>query len=164
MRIKMKKVLIIGCPGAGKSTFARRLHGETDLPLWHLDMIWHKPDKTNISREEFDKRLSEILKREEWIIDGNYDRTLETRFEVCDTVFLFDLPTETCIQGVENRIGKKREDMPWTEVTFDEEFRQWILDFPKRALPHIYELIEKYRDKNIIIFRSHEEADGYAVR
>ena len=61
----MKKVLVIGCPGAGKSTFARRLRDETGLTLYHLDMIWHKPDKTNITREEFDQRLFEILEKEE---------------------------------------------------------------------------------------------------
>ena len=160
----MKKVLVIGCPGAGKSTFARRLRDETGLPLFHLDMIWHKPDRTNISREEFDRKLSEILEKDEWIIDGNYDRTLEVRFKHCDTVFVLDLPTEICLQGVENRIGKKREDMPWIEEEFDEEFRQWILDFPNRALPHIYELIEKYTDKNIIIFRSHKELNDYRIR
>ena len=160
----MKKVLVIGCPGAGKSTFARRLREETGLPLFHLDMIWHKPDRTNISREEFDRKLTEILEKDKWIIDGNYDRTLEVRFKHCDTVFLLDLPTELCLQGVRNRIGCKREDMPWIEEEFDEEFREWILDFPNRALPHIYELTERYKDKKIIIFRSHKEINDYRIR
>ena len=159
----MKRILVIGCPGAGKSTFARRLRDETGLPLYHLDMIWHRPDKTNIGREEFDLRLSEIFEKDEWIIDVNYDRTLEMRFERCDTVFLFDLPTEVCLRGAESRIGKKREDMPWVEEEFDGEFRQWIVDFSKRALPHIYELTDKYKDKNIIIFRSHVEVDTYII-
>ncbi|MBQ3182448.1 MAG: AAA family ATPase [Clostridia bacterium] len=160
----MKKILVIGCPGAGKSTFARRLRDETGLPLYHLDMIWHKPDKTNISREGFDEKLSEILDKDEWIIDGNYDRTLEVRFKRCDTVFLLDLPTEVCLQGVRNRIGKKRDDMPWVEDELDEEFKTWILDFPKKTLPHTYELIEKYRDKNVIVFKSHNEIDNYRIR
>ena len=159
----MKRILVIGCPGAGKSTFARRLRDETGLPLYHLDMIWHRPDKTNIGREEFDLRLSEIFEKDEWIIDVNYDRTLEMRFKRCDTVFLFDLPTEVCLRGAESRIGKKREDMPWVEEEFDGEFRQWIVDFSKRALPHIYELTDKYKDKNIIIFRSHVEVDTYII-
>ena len=83
----MKKVLILGCPGAGKSTFARKLRDKTGLPLYYLDMIWHKPDRTTITKQEFDAKLSEIIKQEEWIIDGNYGRTLEMRFEECDTVF-----------------------------------------------------------------------------
>ena len=80
----MKKVLILGCPGAGKSTFARKLRDKTGLPLYYLDMIWHKPDRTTITKQEFDAKLSEIIKQEEWIIDGNYGRTLEMRFKECD--------------------------------------------------------------------------------
>lgn len=92
----MKKVLILGCPGAGKSTFARKLRDKTGLPLYYLDMIWHKPDRTTITKQEFDAKLSEIIKQEEWIIDGNYGRTLEMRFEECDTVFFLDLP-QMCV-------------------------------------------------------------------
>lgn len=157
----MKRILVIGCPGAGKSTFARRLRDKTGLPLYHLDLIWHKPDRTNISRKEFDERLSEILKKDEWIIDGNYDRTLEMRLKKCDTVFLLDLPTEVCLEGAAARVGKAHGDLPWVETEFDEEFRQRILDFPDRCLPHIYELTEKYKEKNIIIFKSREEIDAY---
>lgn len=109
----MSKIIVIGCPGAGKSTFARKLRDKTNLPLFYLDQIWHKANKTHISRDEFDLKLNEIFNNNEsWIIDGDYSRTLETRFEHCDTVFLFDLPIEECIKGVESRIGKVREDMP----------------------------------------------------
>lgn len=158
----MLKVIVIGCPGAGKSTFARKLSDKTGLPLHYLDMLWHKPDRTNISREAFDTQLSKIIQTDTWIIDGNYQRTLEARLKECDTVFLLDLPLEACLLGAESRIGKKREDLPWIETEFDEEFRQWIIDFPKTQLPEIYELLTKYKNnKNMIIFRSRKEADDY---
>lgn len=103
----MLKILVIGSPGAGKSTFARKLRNVIGLPLYYLDMLWHKPNRTNISREEFDARLSGIVKMEEWIIDGNYQRTLEMRLRECDTVFLLDYPLEICLLRAESRIGKK---------------------------------------------------------
>lgn len=106
------KAIVIGCPGAGKSTFARRLRDETSLPLYYLDMVWHRPDKTTISRDEFDERLREILLKDKWIIDGNYGRTLEMRLQSCDTVFLLDLPVAECLAAAESRIGRPREDMP----------------------------------------------------
>lgn len=158
----MKRILVIGNSGSGKSTFARKLHRATGLPLFHLDLLWHLPDKTNISREEFDTRLEEILALKEWIIDGNYQRTLQQRIAACDTIFLLDYPVEVCFAGVAERIGKDRPDIPWQETEFDPEFRQWILDFPNTQLPDIYRLLDQYQDqKQIIIFTSREEADAW---
>ena len=158
----MRKVIVIGCPGAGKSTFARKLRDATHLPLYYLDMLWHKEDKTNISREEFDTKLNDIIKKDNWIIDGNYLRTLEMRLKECDTVFLLDYSLEVCLAGAKSRIGKKREDMPWVETELDEEFKQFIEDFSKSQLPQVYELLDKYSEKrNIIIFKSRVEAEKY---
>ena len=161
----MEKIIIIGSPGAGKSTFARALRDRTGLPLFYLDRLWHRPDKTNVSREEFDAALDDILRRDRWIIDGNYIRTMERRLQACDTVFLLDLPAEVCLEGARARVGKAHEDLPWIETEFDPEFRQWILDFPKDQLPVIYELLERYRPgKNVVIFKSREEADEWLSR
>ena len=158
----MQKVMVIGCPGAGKSVFARGLRDASGLPLYYLDMLWHKPDRTTVTQEEFNNRLNGILQKDRWIIDGNYQRTLEPRLQACDTVFLMDFPLETCISGAESRIGKKREDLPWTELEFDPEFKQWIQDFPKNRLPQLYEMIETYKDnKEIMVFHSRKEADDY---
>ncbi len=157
-----QKILVTGCPGAGKSTFARRLRDLTGLPLYYLDLLWHKPDGTNVSREEFDAGLADILRRDRWIIDGNYLRTLEARLAACDAVFLLDFPTELCLAGAEERIGKKREDMPWVEEALDPEFRQWILDFPKDQLPRIYDLLRRRRAGiKAVVFRSRREAEDW---
>jgi len=158
----MLRVIVIGSPGAGKSTFARKLRDVMGLPLYYLDMLWHKPDQTNISGEEFNTKLNEIVKRDKWIIDGNYLRTIEMRMRECDTIFLMDYPLEVCLSSVESRIGKSREDLPWIETEFDAEFKQWIIDFEKDQLPHIYELIDTYqKSKDIVIFKSRNEATDY---
>lgn len=161
----MKKIIVIGCPGSGKTTFSAKLNKITGIPLYHLDAIWHKPDKTHIPREEFDQRILEIFATDEWIIDGNYNRTIEMRLKECDTVFLFDLPTEFCLQGAIQRLGEKRYDLPWIEKELDPEFEGFIRDFADHSLPKIYDLIEKYKtDKQVIIFHSHEEADAYLAQ
>ena len=160
-----ERIIVIGSPGSGKSTFARKLRDRMGLPLYYLDMIFHRADRTTVSRGEFDKRLRDILGTEEWIIDGNYLRTLPLRFEKCTEVFLFDLPVEVCLEGAASRIGQVREDLPWTESEFDPEFRQYILDFQKDQMPGINELIERYRNSvKVTVFRSREEADRFLIR
>ena len=124
-------------------------------------MIWHKADRTTVTREEFDTRLAAILKEPRFLIDGNYNRTLETRLAACDTVFLLDLPPEVCLAGVESRIGKKREDMPWVEEEFDPEFREYILHFAAERLPYIYQCLNNTRGKRVVIFHSREEAGRF---
>ena len=157
----MKKVIVIGCPGGGKSTFARALSEKTGLPIYHLDMIYWNPDKTTVPRDVFDARLGEILRRGEWIIDGNYARTMERRLAAADTVFFLDMPLETCLEGIRSRRGKPRSDMPWADNETDEEFISFVRDFEASSKPKILELFEKYPDKNVIVFRDHNEIDEY---
>lgn len=158
----MSKIIVIGSPGAGKSVFSQKLSNITGLPLYHLDMLYHKPDGTHISKEELEDKLREIFSNNDWIIDGNYQRTLEIRLKECDTVFLLDFPTEVCLEGAKSRIGKKREDLPWIEEKLDENFEQCIINFANEKLPQIYKLLDKYKmNHNIIVFKSREEADNY---
>ncbi|MBQ3263155.1 MAG: adenylate kinase [Oscillospiraceae bacterium] len=159
------KIIVIGCPGAGKSTFARKLRDQTGLPLYYLDRLFHNPDRTTVSREEFDAGLHEILQQPAWIIDGNYRRTLPLRFEACTDVFLFDVPVEQCLKNAAARVGTVREDLPWVEPEFDPVFRQYILDFPTDQLPAIRDLIDRYcAIRNITVFHSAAEADDWLSR
>lgn len=157
----MNKIIIIGCPGAGKSTFARKLRDKLGIKLYHLDQIYHRPDRTTISREEFDTKLAEIMRNEQWIIDGNYQRTISERLQNCDTVFLLDYPPEICLVGAQNRVGVKRDDMPWVEEELDPEFKELIMNFSEKQLPDIYKLLEKYPKVDSHVFKSREDADVF---
>lgn len=158
----MQKILVIGCPGAGKSTFARSLRDRTGLPLVYLDCLWHRPDGSHVTQEAFDGALQAQLARPQWIIDGNYLRTMEPRMAACDTIFFLDFPLEVCLAGAQSRVGTRHEDLPWVEETFDPEFRQWILDFGRDQLPRVYQLLEQYRPgREVHIFRSREQAACY---
>lgn len=158
----MPKIIVIGSPGAGKSVFSKKLSNITNLPLYHIDMLYHKKDGTHISKEELENKLRNIFKNDDWIIDGNYQKTLEMRIKECDTIFLLDFPTEVCLEGAKSRIGKKRDDLPWIEEKLDENFEQSITKFADEKLPQIYKLLDKYKmNHNIIIFKSRDETDNY---
>lgn len=135
---------------------------KTGLPLYYLDMIWHKPDKTTLTKEEFDEKLHELIARDEWIIDGNYSRTLEPRLQACDTAFVFDLPLEVCLAGAQARVGTKRIDMPWEETELSQEFLNYILSFSQQQLPRLLQLARQYSaQKQVVFFRSRRECDDF---
>lgn len=157
----MKRVLVIGCPGSGKSTFARRLREITGLPIVYLDRLYWNADKTAVSRDEFDRRLRAALMRDKWIIDGNYARTLEARLDRCDTVFFLDYPAEICLTGIAERRGFPREDMPWVETAEDPAFTAFVRDFQDEVRPQIIRCLERAEGVEIHRFTSREDAENY---
>lgn len=157
----MERVLVIGCPGSGKSTFSLALAAKTGLPLCHLDRLFWNADKTTVPPAVFDARLEAVLQQPVGIIDGNYSRTLERRLAWCDTVFFFDLPAEVCLAGVRARRGKVRPDMPWVEEQEDAEFMRYIVDFAQQQRPKLAAMLAAFPDKRITVFASHAEADRY---
>ena len=157
----MKKVIVIGCPGSGKSTVSRTLHNKTGIPLYHLDMMYWNDDRTTVEKSVFLERLSVVLEKDEWIIDGNYGATMELRMAACDTVIFLDYSLDVCLDGIRERRGKPRSDMPWIETEEDSEFIEFIKNYNEQQKPKVIELIKKYSDKNIIILESREQADAF---
>jgi len=157
----MRRALVIGCPGAGKSTFARRLRDATGLPLHYLDQLFWRADRTHLDRDEFDTRLKAILSRDEWIIDGNYARTLPMRLERCDTVFFLDYSTSVCIEGIAARWGTQREDMPWVETETDADFIDFVQRFHADTRPAILDCLNSVKGVDIYRFRDRRDAERY---
>ena len=139
----MKKVIVIGCPGSGKSTISRELHNKTGIPLYHLDMMYWNADRTTVEKSVFLERLSTVLEKDEWIIDGNYSSTMELRMAACDTVIFLDYPLDVCLDGIKERRGKPRSDMPWIETEEDAEFIEFIKSYNEQQKPKVLELLEK---------------------
>ena len=155
--------MVIGCPGSGKSTFSRALHKITNIPLFHLDMMYWNSDRITVEKAVFRKRLSDAIQQNEWIIDGNYGSTMELRLQACDTVIFLDYPLEICLDGIRERRGKARSDMPWTENEDEEdaEFIEFIKSYNSQSKLQIMGLLKLYPDKNIFIFNNRKEADEF---
>ena len=101
------------------------------------------------------------MEMESWIIDGNYASTMEMRLAACDTVFFLDYSLEVCLAGIDARRGKSRPDMPWVETEGDEEFIAFIKNYSTDSRPKVMELLGRYSDKNIVIFKTRAEADAF---
>ncbi|MGN1328948.1 MAG: hypothetical protein ACI4V4_04535 [Eubacterium sp.] len=155
---KYKKIIVIGCSGAGKSTFSRKLAEIVNTPLYNLDTFYWKADATHITRSELIEKQNEIFKTESWIIDGNFRNTLELRFEQAELIYFLDFPKEICIDGVKNR--KIRDEIPCV-LPVNDELIGFINNFEKDVKPIILNLIKKYSDKKVITFHSRREADEY---
>ena len=158
---KMQRIVVIGCPGSGKSTLSRELHSKTGIPLYHLDLMYWNADKTTVEKSVFLGRLAAVLKKDEWIIDGNYSSTMDLRVAACDTVIFLDYPLYLCLAGIRERRGKPRSDMPWTETEEDAEFIEFIKSYNEKQKPKVLDLLEKYSDKEIIILKSREQANAF---
>ena len=155
------RIIIIGCPGSGKSRLSELLQKRTGLPLFHLDALWWKEDRTHVSRAAFDDALQAILQGEKWIVDGDYSRTHEVRFSACDTVIFLDFPEEICMKGIAERIGQKRDDLPWVEHELDPELVELVQTYPEKNRPEVCSLIERYPEKKVLIFHTREEVDAW---
>ena len=157
----MKKVIIIGCCGSGKSTFARQLHACTGIPLFHLDQLNWNADKTTVGKEVFLKRVQDVIQKDSWIIDGNYGSSIEMRMQACDTVFFLDYPVDICIQGIHERVGKIRADMPWVEDEVDEDLIEFVKSYEREDRPEVLNLLSRYKEKEIHLFRTRKDAKAY---
>ena len=160
----MKKIIVIGCPGSGKSTFSKSLHKITKIPLYHLDMLFWNEDKTTVEKSVFLDRLLKVIQNDEWIIDGNYSSTMELRMQACDTVIFLDYPPEICLSGIKERKGKARSDMPWVEREDEAERIELVKNYNTQKRPKVMELLGKYSHKDIYIFSNRTQAEEFLTK
>ena len=145
----MRRVMVVGCAGAGKTTFARRLAERVALPLIHLDRHfwragWQLPD-SNDWREQ----VVALADASDWIMDGNYFNTYDVRMSRADTLIWLDYPRTTCMRRVLLRTltgyGRTRPDLPdRCPERFDFPFLRFVWDFPKKHRPRIVSAIERF--------------------
>ncbi len=155
----MKKILIIGSGGAGKSTFARKLHELTGIELIHLDKLYWKPNWIETPKDEWKETIESIIEKDSWIMDGNYGGTMEMRFAACDTVIFLDLPRTICVwRALKRSLFYKKNTRPDMAAgcaeKFDFEylkFLKWIWDYPTHTKPKVEVLIRRFENKKTII-------------
>ena len=163
----MKRVLVIGSGGSGKTTFVKALAARTGLPVIHLDQLYWHPGWVKTPDEEWDRIILELSRGDAWIMDGNYGRTLPTRLAAADTIVFLDLPRVVCTWRILKRqlryFGRTRPDAaPGCPERLTWEFVSWVWTYRSRRRPGILQRLERLRDgKRVIQFRSQADVDRF---
>jgi adenylate kinase family enzyme len=163
----MSKILIIGSGGAGKSTLANRLGKLLQIEVLHLDKLYWHAGWVETPKSEWRQTVEQLLKRDAWIMDGNYSGTLDIRLEACDTIIFLDIARTICVWRVLKRAvmyrNRSRPDMAeGCREKLDLEFILWIWNYPRRSRPKIVRMLESKREeKRIVRLRSQSEIESF---
>lgn len=169
----MRRVLVLGSSGSGKSTFARRLSEATGIPMVSLDALYWQPGWRPSDPFSFERRVTEAANEPAWIMDGNYlsQGAGLLRRALADTIVWFDLPRWVCMSGILLRIartyGRVRPDMAaGCPEKLDPEFIRYVWAYRQQQRPKQLEFFKGLRaDHTFIAFKRRREADDYlAVR
>ena len=163
----MRRILVIGSGGAGKSTLARRIGDRLGLPVAHLDALYWRPGWTPMAEGDFDREVTRLIAAEAWVLDGNYSRTLDLRIPAADTIIFLDLPRLLCLWRIlKRRIRfhrRSRPDMPaGCPEQISWEFIDWVWNYPGRQRSRVLDRLRAVAgDKRIFILESRSDVDRF---
>jgi len=167
--VKMKRVLVIGPGGAGKSTFARRLGERLNIEVTHLDKAYWRSGWTKPGEDEWVQRVAELTSGDAWVMDGNFGGTLELRVKHCDTIIFLDMPRLLCLWRVVKRRltyrNRSRPDMAeGCHEKLDLEFILWVWNYSRRSRPRVVKLLAEHAEgKQVVWLRSPREAERFLL-
>jgi adenylate kinase family enzyme len=158
-----ERILVIGSPGAGKSTLARRLAERLGLPLIHLDREYFGPGWTMPTKPEWRDRVKALAARPAWVMEGNYASTFDIRVPRATAVVWLDLPRWKCLSSalwrVARHYGRTRPDLgPGCIERFDFSFMSWIWSYPAKMRPKTARMLGRlHPDQCVYILRSRSD-------
>ncbi|MCB9355170.1 MAG: hypothetical protein H6575_11445 [Lewinellaceae bacterium] len=171
MQREMKRVLVLGSGGSGKTTFSGKLAKATGLPLHHLDAHYWRADWVATPEPQWRERVAALVGQDEWIIDGSYGGTLDLRIPRADAIFFLDISKYRCLWNILLRrikyarfTGKSRPGMaPGCQESIWLSFLIWVWRYPVAKKPGVLHAIQtqKRTDANVYIFRSYREMDVF---
>lgn len=163
----MKRILVIGSGGSGKSTLTRQLGERLQIDVKHLDQLYWRPGWQEPPKEEWLERVNELTTAGSWILDGNYGGTLKVRIERCDTIVFLDLPRLVCLWRILKRRllyrNRSRPDMAeGCQEKIDWEFVSWVWNYSRRSRPKVVQLLREHAEtKQIVWLRSRAEVKKF---
>lgn len=166
----VRRVIVIGPGGAGKSIFSRRLGALLGLEVIHLDAEHWGAGWVEMPKDEWRNKVRRLAARDSWVMDGNYSATLDVRLEACDTVVFLDLPRALCVWRVFKRVvtyrrGRRPDMAEGCDERFDLKFLLWVWNYPRRTRGRVLRLIEEHaRGKRVYRLRTRAEVEGFLAK
>lgn len=162
----MKKVIVIGSGGSGKSTFSNQLGEVTGIEVIHLDREYWRPNWEKTPVDEWEAGVTAMLERDSWIMDGKYGGSREMRMRAADTIVFLDLPRYVCLYRILKRTikyyGRSRPDMAeGCDERFDLEFLLWIWNYPNRTRGRLMDAVGKFPGKRFVRLRTAGEVEKF---
>ncbi|SRR5260370_5511713 len=173
----MKRIAIIGSPGAGKSTFAQQLGDILKIKVIHLDRKFWRPGWKEKPRENRVAIQQHLVQRDQWIIEGTYLSSSDSRLNAADTIIFLDIPRLVCLwRVIRRRVGYKRQPRPDLPEGCPERLSFFyilkVLVFPHRGRKLLLDKIKYiYADgvkdvkqtKTILTFQSSKEVTRFLL-
>lgn len=162
---EVNKIIILGSAGSGKSYLSKKIAEHTGFPLTHLDNEYWNIGWVPTPKVEWVDKIKNMIQGDQWIIDGNYNSTLELRYKAADCIIFLDMNRFLCIYNVWKRHGKKRSDLPeYLEEKKDKEFLEflvWIWNYKKRERDRILQLHKEYPEKLFLVLKSRKAVNRF---
>ena len=159
------KIAIVGAPGTGKTTLSNILSKLYGIEATHIDGIHHLENWVQRDKEERDKIILDIVKRDKWIIDGTYKATLKPRFEAADLIIWLDYSSLAQIKGVTERYlknkGKEKPEIPGCKEKMDKEFFTYVLKYNKEKRKNIVNNLEGIDKSKLIVFKNRRQLNKW---
>lgn len=163
----MKKVLVVGSGGSGKTTVAKTLAARAGLPLVHLDRLFWHPGWVRTPDDEWDRVIGDLVRQDAWVMDGNYGRTLEVRLAAADAVVFLDRSPLVCTwRLVKRRFSYQRQVRPDVAPGCPEhltwEFMWWVWTYRIRRRPALLRRLKEVRDtKQVFILQTEIDVEHF---
>ena len=166
----MRRIIIIGSGGSGKSTLAKALGLKLDIPVYHLDRLFWKPNWQATPGVDFRRKLTYIYPLESWIMDGNFGATMSERIQRADTIIFLDLSSVICLLRVLKRFyvyrNTHRPDMTvGNNERLDYDFLKWIVLYRRRSKPKVLAMLKTFgAGKEVIVLQRRVEVKDFLDR
>jgi adenylate kinase family enzyme len=93
----MRRIIVVGSQGSGKTSFALKLGRKLGLPVVHLDVLYWRPGWKPSDKASFRSRVAGAIAGDGWIIDGSFSGlAFDLTLARADTLVVIDRPRWLC--------------------------------------------------------------------